>query len=113
MSRKREGGRAFTAELDICDLDERLRPGPRWTVRSSLISRSHIVVRSRRMCYHGSRVAMGVHMVDDKPLILIGVVANCEYDTDGLYRVEVAFEDVRDPSMSQMLRQWFTEAAAA
>ncbi|MGP1272487.1 MAG: hypothetical protein ACTS22_04065 [Phycisphaerales bacterium] len=113
MSNRREGGRAFTAELDICDLDDRLRPGPRWIVRSRVISRGHIVVHSRRMCYHGSRVALGVHMVDAEPLVLVGIVSHCEYESDGRYRIEIEFENITDQGLIGMLRQWFIDASAA
>lgn len=113
MASRREGGRAFSAELDICDLDERLRPGPKWTVRSRTISRGCIAVYSRRMCYHGSRVALGVHMVDAEPLVLVGVVSDCDYESDGRYRIDITFEDIADANLIPMLRQWFVESSAA
>lgn len=113
MPSRREGGRPFSAELDVCDLDDRLRPGPKWTVRSRTISRGHIAVYSRRMCYHGARVAIAVHMVDSQPLVLIGVVSACEYESDGRYRIDIAFEEVADSNLIPMLRQWFVESAAA
>ena len=82
-------GRRFTAELDMCDLDERLRPGPPWVARSVAISRSRLWLRSRRMCYPESRVATVFHMLVAGPVILVGIVRRCEYDTDSMYSLEL------------------------
>ncbi|GEM_PF-6207003 len=77
---------AFRAELDMAELDGRGRPGPTWSGRAVEISRSHLVVRSRRMCYEGREVLIAVHLIDDKPTSLFGVVSKSDYDGDGLYR---------------------------
>lgn len=77
---------AFRAELDLAELDGRGRPGPTWGGRAVEISRSHLVVRSRRMCYEGREVLIAVHLIDDKPTALFGVVSKSDYDGDGLYR---------------------------
>ena len=41
------------------------------------------------MCYPGRRVLAAVHLIDSEPVPLFGRVVACDYDTDGLYRVEL------------------------
>lgn len=82
----------FDAELDLCELDERDRPGPTWTGRGRELSRSTMSFRSRRMCYPGRRILAAVHLIDDSPVALFGRVLNCEYDGDGLYKVELELQ---------------------
>ncbi len=85
-------GLKFDAELDLCELDERDRPGPTWTGKGRELSRSHMAFRSKRMCYPGRRVLAAVHLIDDTPVPLFGKVLGCEYDGDGLYRVEIELQ---------------------
>src|ERR1043165_3069714 len=80
---KKSAGMKFDAELDLCELDERDRPGPTWTGKGRELSRSGMVFRSRRMCYPGRRVLAAVHLIDDMPVPLFGRVASCDYDGDG------------------------------
>lgn len=82
----------FDAELDLCELDERDRPGPTWTGKGRELSRSHMAFRSKRMCYAGRRVLAAVHLIDDQPVPLFGKVTSCEYDGDGLYKVEIELQ---------------------
>jgi hypothetical protein len=89
---KKSAGMKFDAELDLCELDERDRPGPTWTGKGRELSRSGMVFRSRRMCYPGRRVLAAVHLIDDMPVPLFGRVASCDYDGDGLYRVELELQ---------------------
>jgi hypothetical protein len=93
---RRPSGVRFDAELDLCELDDRERPGPVWTARGRELSRSHLVVRSRRMCYAGRRVLVAVHLIDDEPVPLLGRVLGCDYDGDGLYKVEMELLKVPD-----------------
>jgi hypothetical protein len=93
---KRPSGVRFDAELDMCELDDRDRPGPVWTARGRELSRSHLLVRTRRMCYAGRRVLVAVHLIDDLPVPLFGKVINCDYDVDGLYKVELELLRVPD-----------------
>jgi hypothetical protein len=79
----------FDAELDLTELDDRDRPGPTWTGRGRELSRSSLVLRTRRMCYANRRVLVAVHLIDDEPVPLMGRVVECEYDGDGMYRVEL------------------------
>jgi hypothetical protein len=79
----------FDAELDVSELDDRDRPGPCWSARGRELSRAHMTFRSRRMCYVGKRVLAAVHLIDDRPVPLFGKVTACEYDNDGLYRVDI------------------------
>ncbi|MEM1329678.1 MAG: hypothetical protein AAGG07_03860 [Planctomycetota bacterium] len=85
----KETSRPFDAELDVAEIDERYRPGSTWAARAQEISRSHVIVASRRMCYEERLVVIAVHLIDAKPVPLFGVVRSCDYDGDGLYRVEI------------------------
>lgn len=87
--KSRPPGRPFSAELDASEIDERLRPGPVWTARARELSRSHIIIASRRMCYVGRVVIMAIHLIDAEPTPLFGRVIDCEYDGDGLYRLDI------------------------
>ena len=86
----------FDAELDLSELDDRDRPGPPWAGKGRELSRSNMVFRSRRMCYPGRRILAAVHLIDDKPVPLFGKVLTCEYDGDGLYRVELELQKAPD-----------------
>ncbi len=85
-------GRRFSANFEMCDLDEQLRPGPVWSARSVSISRSRLWLRSRRMCYVGTRVATVLHRIDSEPVVIVGIVSRCEYDTNSMYDLELSFE---------------------
>lgn len=79
----------FKADLDIAELDERGRPGATWQAKASELSRSHMVFRSRRMCYEGRELLVAVHLVDDRPMAMFGTVHKSEYDGDGLYKTTI------------------------
>lgn len=79
----------FRAELDIAEVDTRGRPGLAWTGRATELSRSQLTFRSRRMCYEGRELVLAVHLVDDRPVPLYGMVETSDYDGDGLYRTIV------------------------
>lgn len=85
----RPAGLPFRALLDVSELDERGRPGPSWTAGSLELSRSHVVISSRRLCYPDSIIALAVHLIDDRPVPLMGRVISCGYSDDGLYRVDL------------------------
>lgn len=87
-------GVRFDAELDLTELDDRDRPGLVWSARGRELSRAHLVLRSRRMCYTGRRVLVAVHLIDDVPVPLLGRVTSCDYDGDGMYRVELELMQV-------------------
>jgi len=88
--RAQKPGIPFKAEIDMAELDERGRPGPMWAGRACELSRSQIVVTSRRMCYEGREAMIAVHLVDDRPVALFGKVLRSEYDGDGLYKTTLA-----------------------
>lgn len=88
-AKARPPARPFSAELDASELDERLRPGPAWTARARELSRSHIVLTSRRMCYVGRLVLLAIHLIDAEPTPLLARVVSCEYDGEGLYRLDL------------------------
>lgn len=94
--KSRPPGVPFNAELDASEVDERLRPGPVWTARARELSRSHIVLTTRRMCYVGRMVIMAVHLIDAEPTPLFGRVIECEYDGDGLYRLDIEMQERPD-----------------
>lgn len=79
-------GAPFLAELDLAELDDRRKPGGVWVGRGFSLSRSHLTLRSRRMCYQGRQLLVLVHLVDDKPAPLFGQVRSCDYDSEGMYR---------------------------
>ncbi len=83
------GGFPFSAEMDVSELDDRDRPGASWGARARGLSRSALVMNSRRMCYLNRLLVIAVHLIDDEPVPLFGRVSGCEYDGDGLYRIEV------------------------
>lgn len=87
-------GRRFSADVEMCDLDARLRSGPSWPARSVSISTSRLWVRTRRMCYTGARVAVAIHLVDARPVVLVGTIRRCEYDAESMYDVEIELETV-------------------
>ncbi|MBL9031220.1 MAG: hypothetical protein JNM80_05885 [Phycisphaerae bacterium] len=111
VERKQEPSASkFDAELDVCELDDRDRPGPAWAARGRELGRSHLVFRSRRMCYQGRRVLVAVHLIDDTPLPLFGQVAACEYDGEGQYRVEL--ELLRVPERAEV-SAWLSSRGGA
>ena len=71
---------AFSAEIDLTELDMRYRPGLSWSGRAIEIGPSHVVFRSRRMCYEERRILIAVHLIDAMPVALYGEVTACEYD---------------------------------
>lgn len=102
----RSVGVRFDAQLDVCELDDRGRPGLTWTAQARELSRSHIAFRSRRMCYVGRRILMAVHLIDDRPVPLCGHVSHCMYDGEGMYRVEI--ELARVPNRAD-ITAWLAE----
>jgi hypothetical protein len=96
---------AFRAELDLAELDDRGRPGSIWTGRATEISRALLIVRSRRMCYEGRELLVAVHLVDDKPTALYGIVDKSEYDGDGLYRTAINLQRL---PQTDAIRTWIS-----
>ncbi|MBN8599119.1 MAG: hypothetical protein J0L78_15710 [Planctomycetes bacterium] len=85
----RPSGHRFVADVEVSEIDERMRPGPAWVARSLELSKSHLVMESRRMCYPGRVLALAVHLIDDRPVPLLARVINCQYSDDGRYRVDL------------------------
>jgi hypothetical protein len=80
----------FKADVDIAELDERGRPGVKWAGKACEISRGHLVLRSRRLCYQDREILVAVHLIDDRPVALFGRVSACDYDGDGLHKTTIA-----------------------
>lgn len=97
------GTRPFGAELDACEIDERGRPETVWSARARELGRGSLVFLSRRMCYPGRRLVLLIHLIDSKPAPLYGLVQSCEYEAEGLYRVELRLMPMPD---SGRLRDW-------
>ncbi len=97
------GTRPFGAELDACEIDERGRPETVWTARARELGRGSLVFLSRRMCYPGRRLVLLIHLIDSKPAPLYGLVQGCEYEAEGLYRVDLRLMPLPD---SGRLRDW-------
>jgi hypothetical protein len=93
----------FQAEIEAAELDDRARPGPVFEAITRELSRSHLVVTTRRMCYIGRVLVMAIHRIDDRPVPLMGRVVTCDYEIDGLYRVDLDLMPI--PPQSN-LRQW-------
>lgn len=96
-------GHRFEAELDVAELDERGRPGSSWVAKGRELSRSGIAFMSRRMCYPGRHVIVAVHLIDASPVPLFGRVSACEYEADGLCRVDV---DLLEVPEERAIRDW-------
>ena len=97
-------GFPFKADVDMAELDDRSRPGPAWAARAQTLSRSHIVVLSRRMSYPRRILLLAIHMIDARPTPLVGRVIECEYHADGLYRVVLELLPLPEPETVAM---WF------
>lgn len=99
---------AFRADLDVAELDDRHRPGPTWAGRGIELSRSSMTFRSRRLCYEGRRLVVAVHLVDDRPVALFGLVSKSEYDGEGLYRTTVMLQPIPE---EEPVRNWVQSVA--
>ena len=99
----------FKAEVDMAELDERGRPGPVWTGRASELSRGHIIVNSRRMCYEGREALIAVHLVDDRPVALFGRVSKSDYDGEGLYKTTLALATLPE---TDAVQAWIAKLVA-
>jgi hypothetical protein len=80
----------FAADLDVCEMDDRDRPGLTWTAQARELSRSTLTFRSRRMCYVDRLLLVAVHLIDDRPTPLYGQVIGCTYESDGQYEVRIS-----------------------
>jgi hypothetical protein len=95
---RRPEGHEFVAEVDIAEVDERRRPGGKWPARTHRLSRSSLVIMSRRMCYTDVQLIILIHLIDDEPTPLMAKVVGCEYASEGLYRIDADLLPVpRDP----------------
>jgi hypothetical protein len=106
--RSRPKGSRFDADMEMTELDDRERPGPTWSGRGRELSRSHLVVRSRRMTYAGRQILVAVHLIDDKPVPLLGRVYLCEYDGDGQYKIGLDLLPIPD---RPEIRDWILSRA--
>ncbi len=100
---KSKRGHRFEAEIDVAELDDRGRPVSTWTARGRELDRSRLAFMSRRMCYPGRQVIVAVHLIDSAPVPLFGKVHACEYEGEGLCRVELDLIEVPD---EKPLRDW-------
>lgn len=98
----------FRADLDLAELDDRHRPGMSWMGRGIELSRSSLTFRSRRLCYEGRRIVAAVHLVDDRPVPLFGVVSKSEYDGEGQYRTSITLHALPD---EDPVRNWVHHVA--
>lgn len=83
-------GREVRIRAHMSELLGQGRPGPAWSVVTSSISPSRFSVESRRMCYPERPVIAALHVLDARPMPLMGMVLSCEYTGDGVHRVVVA-----------------------
>lgn len=90
----------------MAELDDRGRPSVTWSGRADMLSRSQLLLLSRRLTYAGRRMVVAVHLIDAQPTLLAGVVKVCEYVGDGHHQVVLDLEPVpRDPSMQAWLQR--------
>ena len=99
---------SFNAELDLAELDDRDRPCATWSARARQLSRSKLTFVSRRMCYTGRMVVVAVHLIDDEPVPLFGQIGVCEYEGEGMYRVEIDLLPCPD---TRPVREWLVQRA--
>ncbi|MCC6283890.1 MAG: hypothetical protein IT439_01115 [Phycisphaerales bacterium] len=85
----RPKGHSFTAEIDVSEIDERGRVTMPWACRTVELSRSHLVILSRRVTFPGRRMLVAVHLVDEAPMPLFGSVVSCTYAADGMHRIDL------------------------
>ena len=78
----------FDAELEVAEVDGG-KAGTPWSARARTLSTGSLSFSSRRMCYLERRVVIAVHRVDDNPMMLLGRVTDCRYDSDGLYTIDI------------------------
>lgn len=100
---KGKRGHRFEAEMDAAELDERGRPVSTWTARGRELDRSRLTFMSRRMCYPGRHVVVAIHLIDASPVPLFGRVSACEYEGDGLCRVDL---DLLEVPEDRPIRDW-------
>ncbi len=93
----------FKADLDLTELDARGRPGPTWSGKGIDICRSGLWFRSRKLCYPDRELLIAVHLVDDQPTPLCGIVAKCDYDGEGLYVTHLKLQAL---PRSDVVKQW-------
>lgn len=96
-------GHRFEAEMDVAELDDRGRPVSTWSARGRELERSKLTFMSRRMCYPGRQVVVAVHLIDASPVPLFGKVGACEYEGDGLCRVDLELAEVPE---DKPIRDW-------
>lgn len=96
--------RPFKPDLDLAELSDRNTPGPAWSGRGEALSRSHLILRSRAMCYLGRRLLVVVHLIDAEPVLLSGKVLACEYLGECLHRTILELEPTpRDSKLNEWL----------
>jgi hypothetical protein len=96
-------GHPFAGQLTMAELDAVERPGQHWPVRGVRLSRSHLILRSRRMCHIDRRVVVAVHLIDSIPTPLVGYVAACEYSGAGHHTIAIRLEVAEE---NQMIAAW-------
>lgn len=103
----RPKARAFSAELDLVELDEMGRTQSIWSARAMGLSTSHLVVRSRRMVYAHRTIGALIHLIDAKPVVLFGRAIVCDYAGQGQYVVDL---DLIPLPTSGPIAKWAAEA---
>jgi hypothetical protein len=85
--RERPGMRPFAAEIDIAELDDQLRAVATWPGKSKELSRSTLIIGSRRMIHTGKIMLVAVHLIDSEPVPLMGRVSECAYEGYSMHRI--------------------------
>ncbi len=105
-------GQSFDAGVTASELMEVNEPGPKWPARSVRISRSHIVISSKRMCHIERKLLLAVHKIDAHPLILEGSVESCSYVAGGLCCVVVRLKGIAESEVAETWSSSFAPKGA-
>lgn len=98
---------AFTAELDLVELTDTGRQNAIWSARAIGLSKSSLIVRSRRMVYAHQAIGALIHLVDSKPVVLFGRATSCDYAGEARYVIDIDL--IAIPSAGP-IATWATDA---
>jgi hypothetical protein len=87
-------GQTFDASVTLSEWLDSGEPSACWPGRSVRISRSHLILVTKRMCYSNRTLLIAVHKIDSTPLVLAGLVELCDYVGNGLNAVALSLQTV-------------------
>lgn len=97
-------GHPFDAPIVLIELCDRGEPQSTWQGRAVRLSRSHLVLCSRKLSYEGRVILAAVHMIDASPTCLAGKVMVCDYLGGTKFAIALALiETPQSPSIDAWL----------